>query len=188
MLYSFFRVIPRRLNFTFRHVHRLFKRSMKMHRKFRSPKGENTTWLRVILLLPLQIYNLDLSCCPQTHPQNYQGHTRSFKEKQEHPCRKTRRLHNRSVEHETPISIVKQTRCTNVSNYLFFGITLHVSDGLSTHHQEFTTVHAATGICQTDTATTCLLASRQQYLFDIACCCMYSSELLMVNGKTIRNM
>jgi hypothetical protein len=32
-----------------------------------------------------------------------------------------------------------------------------VSDGLSIHHQEFKTVHTATGICQTDTAT-CLLA------------------------------
>jgi hypothetical protein len=35
--------------------------------------------------------------------------------------------------------------------------TLRVSDGLSVHHQEFKTVHTATGICQTDTAT-CLLA------------------------------
>ena len=35
--------------------------------------------------------------------------------------------------------------------------TLHVSDGLSVHHQQLKTVHTATGICQTDTAT-CLLA------------------------------
>jgi len=35
--------------------------------------------------------------------------------------------------------------------------TLHISDGLSVHHQEFKTVHTATGICQTDTAV-CLLA------------------------------
>ena len=48
-------------------------------------------------------------------------------------------------------SIVKPTRCTNVSN-LFWNYTLHVSDGLSLHHLEFTTVHTATGICQTDTA------------------------------------
>jgi len=40
---------------------------------------------------------------------------------------------------------------------LFWNITLHVSDGLSVHHQEFKTVHTATGICQTDTAT-CLIA------------------------------
>ena len=49
---------------------------------------------------------------------------------------------------------------------LFWNNTLHVSDGLSVHHQEFKTVHTATGIRQTDNAT-CLLASRQQYLFDI---------------------
>ena len=35
---------------------------------------------------------------------------------------------------------------------LFWNDTLHVSDGLSVHHQQFKTVHTATGICQTDTA------------------------------------
>ena len=40
---------------------------------------------------------------------------------------------------------------------LFWNDTLHVSDSLSVHHQEFKTVHTATGICQTDTAV-CLLA------------------------------
>jgi len=42
---------------------------------------------------------------------------------------------------------------------LFWNDTLHVSDGLSVHHQEFKTVHTATGICQTETAVR-LLASR----------------------------
>jgi len=56
------------------------------------------------------------------------------------------------------ISIVKPTRCTNASNLFYFGMTLlHVSEGLSVHHQEFKTVHTATGICQIDTAV-CLLA------------------------------
>ena len=41
---------------------------------------------------------------------------------------------------------------------LFWNNTLHVLDGLSVHHQEFKTVHTATGIGQTDTAT-CLLAA-----------------------------
>jgi len=41
---------------------------------------------------------------------------------------------------------------------LFWNNTLHVSDGLSIHHQQLKTVHTATGICQTDTAT-CLLAT-----------------------------
>jgi len=40
---------------------------------------------------------------------------------------------------------------------LFWNNTLHVSDGLSVHHQELKTVHTATGIWQTDTAA-CLLA------------------------------
>jgi len=41
---------------------------------------------------------------------------------------------------------------------LFWNNTIHVSDGLSAHHQEFETVHTTTDICQTDTAD-CLLAS-----------------------------
>ena len=44
---------------------------------------------------------------------------------------------------------------------LFWNDTLHVSDGLSVHHQEFKTVHTAIGICQTDTAV-CLLVNRQK--------------------------
>jgi len=40
---------------------------------------------------------------------------------------------------------------------LFWNDTLHVSDGLSVHHQQFKTVHTATGVCHTDTAV-CLLA------------------------------
>ena len=51
-------------------------------------------------------------------------------------------------------------------NILFWNDTLHVSEGLSVHHQDFQTVHTATGICQTNTAV-CLQASIPQYLFDI---------------------
>ena len=47
--------------------------------------------------------------------------------------------------HRNIISIVKATRCTNVLNLFYFGMTLRVSDGLSVHHQEFKTVHTATG-------------------------------------------
>jgi hypothetical protein len=56
-----------------------------------------------------------------------------------------------------PIPIVKPVRCTSFSIYLILHNTLHVSDGLFVHHQEFKTVRTATGTCQTDTAT-CLLA------------------------------
>jgi len=66
---------------------------------------------------------------------------------------------------------------------LFFIDTLHVSDGLSVHHQQFKTVRTATK--QILLASGYLLASRQQYLFDS---CMYSLELLMMDGKTVRNM
>jgi len=61
------------------------------------------------------------------------------------------------------------------------------SEGLSVHHQEFKTVHTATSICQTDTSV-CLLASRQKYLFDKSLCFVYCLELLMMDGKTVRNM
>ena len=54
--------------------------------------------------------------------------------------------------HRNIISIVKPTRCTNVSNLFYFGVALHVSDGLSAHHQQFKSVHTPTGICQKDTA------------------------------------
>ena len=50
---------------------------------------------------------------------------------------------------------------------LFWNDNVHVSDGLSVHHQEFKTVHTVTGICRTDTVVCLLAASRQQYLFDI---------------------
>ena len=40
---------------------------------------------------------------------------------------------------------------------LFWNDTLHVSDGLSVHHQVFKTAHTATGICQTDTAVCFIL-------------------------------
>jgi len=60
---------------------------------------------------------------------------------------------------------------------LFWNGTLHVSDDLSVHHQDFKTVHTATGICQTDTAA-CLLFDRRTY----------SLELLIMGGKTVRNM
>jgi len=43
---------------------------------------------------------------------------------------------------------------------LFWIDTLHVSKGHFVHHQEFKTVHTATGICQTDTAVWLLADTR----------------------------
>jgi len=65
------------------------------------------------------------------------------------------------------ISIVKPTRCINVSNLFYWSNNLHVSDGLSVHHQELKTVRTTTGMCQTDTAD-CLIC------LTYACCSMYS--------------
>jgi len=39
---------------------------------------------------------------------------------------------------------------------LFYSSPLHVSDGLSVHHQESKTVHTASGICHTDSADSLL--------------------------------
>jgi len=43
-----------------------------------------------------------------------------------------------------------------MSNFsCLLNITLHVSDGLSVHHQEFKSVHTASGICHTGSLTAC---------------------------------
>ena len=67
---------------------------------------------------------------------------------------------------------------------LLWNDTLHVSDGLSVHHQKFKTVHTATGIRQTDTAV-CLLASRQQYLFE-KYLLQYVQSLTPDDGRKVR--
>jgi hypothetical protein len=51
---------------------------------------------------------------------------------------------------------------------LFCSSTLHVSDGLSVHHQESKTIHTASGICKTDFAPFHLVpASKQSAESDI---------------------
>jgi len=50
---------------------------------------------------------------------------------------------------------------------LLWNNTLHVSDGLTVNHQEFNTVHTATGICQTDSAD-CLLAGMRWHCSSIS--------------------
>ena len=67
---------------------------------------------------------------------------------------------------------------------LFWNDTLHVSDGLAVHHQDFKSVHTATGICQRDTAI-CSLASRQQYLFD-KCLLLYVQSWTPDDGRKDR--
>ena len=82
--------------------------------------------------------------------------------------------------------------------YFIWSNTLHVSDGLSVHNQEFKTVHTAM-LYVKQILPTCLLDVKQILLsacyqevgricLTYACCCMYSLELLMMDGKTVRNM
>jgi len=71
----------------------------------------------------------------------------------------------------------------SINFILFWKDTLRVSDGDTVHLQEFKNVHTATGIFQTDTVDS-LLAGRQLYLFG---CCMYSLELLIMDGNTVYN-
>ena len=73
---------------------------------------------------------------------------------------------HRAVHHNI-MSIVKPTRCTNVSNLFYFGTTLYV----------FRTVFPSI------TSSSRLYIQQQSNR-----CCMYSLELLMMDRKTVRNM
>jgi len=70
---------------------------------------------------------------------------------------------------------------------LFWNDTLHVSEGLSVQNQEFKGVRTATSICQTDTAV-CLQQADSSICLTYACCCTYTLELLILDGKIFRNM
>ena len=48
---------------------------------------------------------------------------------------------NTFLQSSKHISVVNPNICSNVSIILFWNDTLHVSGGLSVHHQEFKTVH-----------------------------------------------
>ena len=71
-------------------------------------------------------------------------------------------------------------QCTKL--ILFSSDTLHVSDGLSVHHQQLKTVHTATGICQTDTAV-CLLAVIRLYMFRTVFPSIISSSRLYIQQQ-----
>jgi len=68
-------------------------------------------------------------------------------------------------------------------------ITLHVSDGLSVHHQEFKTVHTASGMSYRfiDCMLAGTLAGSQRTCMTYTWRCMYSPGLLMTDGKIVRN-
>ena len=70
------------------------------------------------------------------------------------------------VKHECFYSKTNQMPICHIYFILFSNNTLHVTGGLSVHHQESETVHTAPGIYRTGSVG-CLLASRQQNLYDI---------------------
>ena len=119
------------------------------------------------------------------------------------------------------ISIIKPTRFTNVSNLLYFGMTLYmfrtVFPSITSSSRLYiqlsnryccllayfgmtlymfrtifpSIISSSRLYIQLSNryccllASVCLLANIQQYLFDS---CMYSLELLMMDGKIVRNM
>ena len=95
-----------------------------------------------------------------------------FSNQDYHCCRQSSCVSNfyRTFKVFIWLSLVKTNKLHQCIEFiLFWNDILHVSEGLSVHHQEFKTVHTATGICQTDTAVClhlsnrycCLLASKQ---------------------------
>ena len=72
------------------------------------------------------------------------------------------------------------TQCIKFT--LFWNNTLHVSDDLPVHHQQFKTVNTATGICQTDTAV-CLLAGITHYMFRTVFPSIISSSRLYIQQQ-----
>ena len=83
-------------------------------------------------------------------------------------------------------------RRTSVSNLFYFGITLHM------FRTVFPSIIRSSSLyIQQPNRYCCLLAggagsyplpSKQQYLFDTCLLLLYSLELLMMDGKTVRNM
>jgi len=61
---------------------------------------------------------------------------------------------------------------------LFWSNTLHVSYGLSVHHQELRLYIQQQAFVRQVLLSAC-------FCLTYACCCMYSLELLMMDGKTI---
>ena len=72
---------------------------------------------------------------------------------------------------------------------LFLLIALHVSDGSCAHHEELITIHTASGICQIVNATcryrVSTIAAGSSYGLTDTRCCMYSNELLMMEGGAV---
>jgi hypothetical protein len=88
-----------------------------------------------------------------------------------------------------------------LSHIIYSCKMLYNSDGLSVHHQDLKIVCTATSICQTATATCCYqgrdgncssisspIAAGSIGCLTYTCCCIRNFELLVMDGKTVRNM
>ena len=82
--------------------------------------------------------------------------------------------------HRGKFLITEPNRCVKFSKFLFWNETLHVSDGSSVNHQEFST----DGTQFHPNPARKLSAN----LYDIYHCCVYSGKLLMMERGTVRNM
>ena len=81
--------------------------------------------------------------------------------------------------HRNIISTVKPTRCTSVSNLFYFGMTLYMFRTVFLSIIRSSRLY----IQQQAYVRQVLLSACQQ-----ACCCMYSLELLIMDGMTVQNM
>ena len=84
------------------------------------------------------------------------------------------------------ISIVKPTRCTNFSNLFYFGITLYMFRTVFPSIIRSSRLYIQQQV-YTHMSNRCQQAGNRIRL-TYTCCCMYSLELLMMDGKTVRNM
>ena len=76
-------------------------------------------------------------------PQFFKTESRHHNEIHSLDCLKITYTGLRTESNSLITSIVKPTRCTISQIYFIWNNTLHVSDGLSVHHQESKTVHTA---------------------------------------------
>ena len=92
------------------------------------------------------------------------------------------------------ISIVKPTRCTIFRVYwislsMFWTVFPSIirSSRLYIHHQVYV-IRIHWLLASSPSSISCPLASSQRTCMTYTWCCVYSLELLMMEGKTIRNM
>ena len=79
--------------------------------------------------------------------------------------------------HRNIITNYSQQDASFLEFIYFFTYALHVSSSSSAHHQEHITVHTASGIVN---QYRCYLLPWMR--------CMYSLRLLIMDGKTVRNV